>query len=128
MARFTDGTFGWGVKEPGHGLAFANAGRPLDGPASALLAATGDYAPLLLLEAPTGIPSTLAGYLSDVGLRQRAQFQAIHGTYNHGWVIGDEGAISLRTQAEIDSMLEIAPRHVSPEGIPRMTTASAPRT
>lgn len=117
VARFTDGTFGWGVKEPGHGLAFANAGRPLDGPASALLAATGDYAPLLLLEAPTGIPSTLAGYLSDIqpAYGSAPQFQAIHGTYNHGWVIGDEGAISLRTQAEIDSMLEIAPRHVSPE-------------
>ena len=32
IARFTDGTFGWGVKEPGHGLVFANAARPLDGP------------------------------------------------------------------------------------------------
>ena len=52
VARFTDGAFGWGVKEPGHGLVFANAARPFDAPAAAILSATGDYAPLLLLERP----------------------------------------------------------------------------
>ena len=55
-ARFTDGSFGWGVKEPGHGLVFANSSRPLDAPAAALLSATGDYGPLLLLEAPQHDP------------------------------------------------------------------------
>ena len=34
IARYTNGNFGWGVKEPGHGLVFANASRPLDGPGS----------------------------------------------------------------------------------------------
>ena len=53
VARYTDGEFGWGVKEPGHGLVFANSGRPLDAPAAALLSATGNYGPLLLLESPT---------------------------------------------------------------------------
>ncbi len=52
VARFTDGSWGWGVLEPGHGLVFANAGRPLDGPAAAPLSANGDYGPLLLLEGP----------------------------------------------------------------------------
>lgn len=56
IARYTDGTFGWGVKEPGHGLVFANAARPLDGPGSALLSASADYGPLLLLESPARIP------------------------------------------------------------------------
>ena len=60
VARFTDGTFGWGVKEPGHGLVFANAARPLDAPAAALLSATGDYGPLLLLESATQVPPQLA--------------------------------------------------------------------
>ncbi len=117
VARFTDGTFGWGVKEPGHGLAFANAGRPFDAPASALLSATGDYAPLLLLEGPVGVPSALAGYLSDIqpAYGSAPRYQPVHGTYNHGWLIGNERAISLRTQAEIDSLLAITPRHLSAE-------------
>ena len=125
VARFTDGTFGWGVKEPGHGLTFANAGRPFDAPASALLSASGDYAPLLLLEGPTGVPSALAQYLSDIqpAYGSAPQYQPVHGTYNHGWLIGDERAISLRTQAEIDSMLEITPRHLAAE-----EESSAPTT
>ena len=59
-ARFTDGTFGWGVKEPGHGLVFATLLAPLDAPAAALLSATGDYGPLLLLETAQAIPAPLA--------------------------------------------------------------------
>jgi hypothetical protein len=117
VARFTDGTFGWGVKEPGHGLTFANSARPFDAPASALLSASGDYAPLLLLEGPVGVPASLAGYLSDIqpAYGSAPRYQPVHGTYNHGWLIGNERAISLRTQAEIDSMLAITPRHLSAE-------------
>ena len=117
VARFTNGTFGWGVKEPGHGLVFASAARPYDAPACALLSATGDYAPLLLLESSAGVPAALAGYLSDIqpAYGSAPQYQPVHGTYNHGWLIGDERAISLGTQAEIDSMLEITPRHLTAE-------------
>jgi putative cell wall binding repeat protein len=124
VSRFTDGTFGWGVKEPGHGLAFLNAGRPFDAPASALLSATGDYAPPLLLEGSVGVPTALAGYLSDIqpAYGTAPQYQAVHGTYNHGWLIGNERAISLRTQAEIDSMLAITPRHLSAEEEPSAAT------
>jgi len=112
VARFTDGTFGWGIKEPGHGLVFANAGRPLDAPASALLSATGDYGPLLLLASATGVPPALSGYLSDIqpAYTSAPQFLPVRGVYNHGWLIGDEQMISEVTQAEIDSMLEITPR------------------
>ena len=66
IARFTDGSFGWGVKEPGHGLVFANAARPLDGPAAALLSASSQYGPLLLLESPDRIPAALGTYLADI--------------------------------------------------------------
>ncbi len=66
VARFTEGTFGWGVKEPGHGLVFANTARPLDAPASALLSASGDYGPLLLLDSATSVAPALARYLSDI--------------------------------------------------------------
>ncbi len=117
VARFTDGVFGWGVKEPGHGLVFANVARPLDAPAAALLSATGDYGPLLLLESPTRVPPPLAGYLADIqpAYTTAPQFLPVRGVYNHGWLIGDERAISAVTQAEIDSMLEISPRKPSSE-------------
>jgi hypothetical protein len=117
VARFTDGVFGWGVKEPGHGLVFANAGRPLDAPAAAPLSATGQYGPLLLLDRADGVPSTLASYLSNIqpAYGKAPQYQAVHGAYNHGWLIGDESAISPATQAEIDAMLEIVPAKASSE-------------
>jgi len=116
VARFTNGTFGWGVKEPGHGLVFANAGQPFDAPACALLSASGDYAPLLLLESANGLTPALTSYLSDIqpAYSSAPQFQPVHGAYNHGWLIGDEQAISVLTQAEIDTLLEISPRRVSP--------------
>ncbi len=117
VARFTDGTFGWGVKEPGHGLVFANAADPLDAPASALLSATGDYGPLLLLASAAQVPPALAEYLSDIQpAYSNPQFPPVRGAYNHGWLIGDERAISAVIQAEIDSMLEIrAQAHTSEE-------------
>jgi hypothetical protein len=116
VARFTDGSFGWGVKEPGHGLVFANVGRPLDAPAAALLSATGDYGPLLLLASATQVPPALAGYLSDIQpAYSEPQFPPVRGAYNHGWLIGDEGAISTVMQAEIDTMLEIRPQAQSSE-------------
>jgi hypothetical protein len=112
VARFTDAQFGWGVKEPGHGLVFANAARPLDAPAAALLSATGDYGPLLLLEGAGAIPTPLGAYLGDIQPAYTAafDFRPVRGVYNHGWLIGDERAISAVTQAQIDSLLEIAPR------------------
>jgi hypothetical protein len=111
VARFTDGTFGWGVKEPGHGLVFANALRPLDGPASALLSATANYGPLLLLESATRIPAALATYLGDIqpAYNSSPEFRPDKGVYNHGWLIGDETAISAVTQSELDALLEISP-------------------
>ncbi|MEA2215983.1 MAG: hypothetical protein QOK19_1544 [Solirubrobacteraceae bacterium] len=111
-ARFTDGSFGWGVKEPGHGLVFANSARPLDAPAAALFSATGEYGPLLLLEAPNRIDPGLAAYLGNIqpAYTTAPEFRPVRGVYNHGWLVGDERTIALGTQAEIDSLLEISPR------------------
>jgi hypothetical protein len=110
-ARFTDGSFGWGVKDPGHGLVFARSSRALDAPAAALLSATGDYGPMLLVESAVGIPPELAAYLGDIepAYGSSPEFSPVRGVYNHGWLIGDEAAISLATQAELDSLLEIKP-------------------
>ncbi|MFI5004248.1 MAG: hypothetical protein ACHQE6_04470 [Solirubrobacterales bacterium] len=113
VARFSDGAFGWDVEQPGHGLVFANASRPLDAPAAAPLSASGDYAPLLLLERPDLIPPVLSEYLSDIrpgySAAPESEYPAVRGAYNHGWLIGDGGAIAATVQAELDAMLEIAP-------------------
>jgi Cell wall binding domain 2 (CWB2) len=109
VARFSDGAFGWGIVEPGHGLVFANATRPLDAPAAAILSATGDYAPLMLLANAERVPTVLRGYLSDIQ-PAAPHSQPVRGVYNHGWLIGDESAISADAQAELDAMLEIQPR------------------
>ena len=111
VALFNEEGFGWGVTEPGHGLVFANATRPLDAPAAAPLSASGQYGPLLLLEAPTSVPKVLGEYLSDIKPGYTSASGPVHGGYyNHGWLIGDESAISATTQAELDGMLEIAPQ------------------
>lgn len=108
VARFAAGSFGWGIREAGHGLAFANVARPLDAPAAAILSATGDYAPLLVLEHANSVPAVLASYLSDIQ-PAAPHSQPVHGVYNHGWLIGDTQAISAVVQAELDAMLQIAP-------------------
>jgi hypothetical protein len=110
VARFQDGTFGWGIHEAGHGLAFADASRPLDAPAAAPLASHGDYAPLLVLAGGSSVSGALARYLSDIEPGYTAAVGPVRAVYNHGWLIGDEGAISAHAQAEIDAILEVAPR------------------
>jgi len=116
VAQFSEGSFGWGVQEPGHGLVFANASRPLDAPAAASLSARGDYGPLLLLEAPTQLPAELQTYLHNIqpGYTSEPQYRPVRGVYNHGWLIGDEQAISATIQAELDTRLQITARSTPP--------------
>ena len=125
VARFADGAFGWGIHEPGHGLVFASASRPLDGPAVALLSASGDFGPLLLLDDSSppaqasipgaSIPLVLAEYLKNIKPAYSPQVPPVRGVYNHGWLIGDEQAISAVTQAEIDTLLETSARAAATE-------------
>jgi hypothetical protein len=107
FARFSDGGFGWNVVDPGHGLLFASTRRPLDAPASAPLSASGTYGPLLLLEDPEVLPAPLQGYLLDVQPGYEAD--PVRAVYNHAWLMGDEQAISIDVQAQIDALLEVQP-------------------
>ncbi|HEX3910720.1 MAG TPA: hypothetical protein VHW67_08470 [Solirubrobacteraceae bacterium] len=113
VSRFSHGSFGWGIHEAGHGLVFANLARPLDAPAAAPLSAHGDYGPLLLLEHSASVPPSLTHYLSDIEPGYTAAVPPVREVYNHGWLIGDESAISALAQAELDTVLEIAPRQPS---------------
>jgi hypothetical protein len=110
ISRFSHGSFGWGIHEAGHGLVFANVARPLDAPAAASLSSHGDYGPLLLLEHSASVPTALTQYLSNIEPGYTATIPPVREVYNHGWLIGDESAISALAQAELDAVLEIAPR------------------
>ena len=105
FARFSDGSFGWNVVDPGHGLVFASTQRPLDAAAAAPLSASGTYGPLLLLTAANALPAPVQDYLLDI--QPGYDEDPVRGVYNHGWMIGDEGAIAVDVQARIDALLEI---------------------
>ena len=115
FAIYRDSTFGWGVANAGHGLVFARAGQPLDAAAAAPLSSAGTYGPLLLLDSASQLARPLQQYLLDIqpGFRE----DPVRGVYNHGWIIGDEDAISVPVQGRIDSFLEIVPVEI-PEEVP----------
>jgi hypothetical protein len=110
VSRFADGAFGWGIHEAGHGLVFANIADPLYAPAAASLSSHGDYGPLLLLESSALLSPPLVEYLSDIEPGYTNAIRPVREVYNHGWLLGDGRSISAVAQAEVDSLLEIAPR------------------
>jgi hypothetical protein len=105
FARYVDPSFGWGVVDPGHGLVFARTDRPLDAAAAAPLSVSGSYGPLLVVTSASSLDGTLGQYLLDI--QPGYTRDPVRGVYNHGWLIGDDRAISVATQARIDSLLEI---------------------
>jgi hypothetical protein len=107
MARYRDGAFGWGIVDPGHGLVFARAGRPLEAAAAAPLSGAGTFGPLLLLDDASRLPQPLQQYLLDI--QPGYQEDPVRGVYNHGWVIGTRDRISVAEQARLDALLEIVP-------------------
>jgi hypothetical protein len=107
FARYSDGAFGWNVVDPGHGLVFANARRTGDAAAGAALSGSGTYGPLLVLTAPGALPQALQDYLLDI--QPGFDKDPVRGVYNHGWLMGDESAISADVQSRIDALLEIQP-------------------
>ena len=113
FARYGDATFGWGVRDPGHGLVFAKTDRTQDAAAAAALGGSGKYGPLLLIESADALPPQLEAYLLDIQPGYR--FDPVRGVYNHAWILGDESAISLGVQARIDELSEIV--RVRDEGL-----------
>ena len=105
FARFTDGTFGWNINDPGHGFVLANADIPADAGAAAPLSASGTWGPLLLTDDPAKLPSALRGYLLD--LKPGYQDDPTRAVYNHVWIIGDPEVISVALQAQVDELAEL---------------------
>ena len=107
FARYSDARFGWNVVDPGHGLVFANVSRTLDAAAAAPLSGSGKYGPLLLVTEPGALPQAVQEYLLDI--QPGFERDPVRGVYNHGWLMGDESAISADVQSRIDALLEIQP-------------------
>lgn len=106
FARFDAGSFGWNINDPGHGLVIANASQPLDAAAAAPLSGSGKWGPLLLTETPDLVPTALRGYLLDIKPGYRDD--PTRAFYNHAWLIGNESALSISFQAQVDELLELA--------------------
>ncbi|MDX6663981.1 MAG: hypothetical protein QOG68_187 [Solirubrobacteraceae bacterium] len=107
FAKYADSNFGWGVIDPGHGLVFASPTRPADAAAAAPLSASGTYGPLLLVDGSGEVPKPVSDFLLDI--QPGYSKDPTRGVYNHGWIIGDDTAVSVAAQAKIDSALEIVP-------------------
>jgi ell wall binding domain 2 (CWB2) len=104
------GSFGWAIRSPGHGYVLINANRPLDAAASAPLSGSGDYGPQLLIENGSTLPHAVLNFFLNYATPGYTQEGPTAAVYNHGWVIGDQSAISVPVQAEMDSLLEAVPQ------------------
>jgi hypothetical protein len=106
FARYGDGGFGWNVNDPGHGFVLARDDSPLDAAAAAPLSASGTWGPLLLTDSATTLPSALREYFLDV--KPGYTTNPTRAFYNHVWVIGDQEAIDVNQQAEVNELAELA--------------------
>jgi hypothetical protein len=103
------GSFGWALRSPGHGYTLLNAARPLDAAASSALSASGDYGPQLVITDASALGPVEAFFLNYAtpGYTQEGPTAAV---YNHGWIIGDQNAISVAVQGQTDRLLEVVPQ------------------
>jgi hypothetical protein len=105
FARFDAGDFGWGITDPGHGLVIANESRPMDATAASPLSASGKWGPLLVTDSADVVPASMRGFLLDI----KPGFVAdpTRAFYNHAWLIGDQKALGVGFQAQVDELLEL---------------------
>jgi hypothetical protein len=106
FARFGEGSFGWNVSDPGHGFVLVRSDAPLDAAAAAPLSGSGTWGPLLLTDSADTLPSELRGYFLDV--KPGYTTDPTRAFYNHVWIVGDAGQISVEQQAEVNEVAELA--------------------
>jgi hypothetical protein len=106
FARYRDGSFGWNINDPGHGFVLARSDSPADAAAAAPLSASGTWGPLLLTDGAGALPQDVRSYLLDV--KPGYTTDPTRAFYNHVWVIGDQTAIGLEQQAEVNELAELA--------------------
>jgi hypothetical protein len=104
------GSFGWALRSPGHGYTLISAARPLDAAASAALSASGDYGPqLVIANNSSTLPSAVESFFLNYATPGYTQEGPTAAVYNHGWIIGDQTAISVAMQGQTDRLLEVVP-------------------
>jgi hypothetical protein len=103
------GSFGWAMRSPGHGYTLLDASRPLDAAASAPLSASGDFGPQLLVNDPTTLPKAVLHFFLDYATPGYTQEGPTAAVYNHGWIIGDQSAVSTAVQSQTDKLLQAIP-------------------
>lgn len=100
------GSFGWGVNDPGHGFVLLRSDSPANAAAAAPLSASGTWGPLLLTKDPDRLPAKVRSYLLDV--KPGYTTDPTRAFYNHIWLIGDQEAIGVEQQAEVNELAELA--------------------
>ena len=120
------GSFGWALRSPGHGYTLINANQTLDAAAAAPLSASGSFGPQLLIDDAKTMPSSILNYFLNYATPGYTQEGPTAAVYNHGWVIGDQNAVAVPVQAEMDSLLEAIPQQTTqnptPSTPPQQTT------
>ena len=106
LARYRDGDFGWNVNDPGHGFVLVRSDSPADAAAAAPLSASGTWGPLLLTDSADTLPADVRSYLLDV--KPGYTTDPTRAFYNHVWVVGDQEAIGVTQQAEVNELAELA--------------------
>ncbi len=106
FARYGDGGFGWNINDPGHGFVLAAADSPIEAAVASPLSASGTWGPLLLTDSATKLPAKLGNYFLDV--KPGYSTDPTRAFYNHVWVIGDQEAIDVNQQAEVNGLAELA--------------------
>jgi hypothetical protein len=105
FARYRDGDFGWNINDPGHGFVLARDDAPFNAAAAAALSGSGTWGPLLLTDDADTLPAEVRDYFLDV--KPGYTDNPTRAFYNHVWVIGDQEAISVNQQAEVNELAEL---------------------
>jgi hypothetical protein len=107
--RSPEGDFGWDRTErEGHAFTFTSVLSPFDSVSGSLFAHLGKHTPLLVVSKDQ-LPETTRNYIESV---KPIPAPEPHPPFMHGWVVGCEDVISLKTQLEIERALSIDEAHM----------------
>jgi putative cell wall-binding protein len=103
------GSFGWAMRGPGHGYTLLNASQPLTAAASAALSGSADYGPQLVVDDGSTLSKPVLNFFLNYATPGYTQEGPTAAVYDHAWIIGDERALSVAAQAEVDELMQVIP-------------------
>jgi hypothetical protein len=107
FTRYSSHGFGWGITTPGQNFTLAGISRPADAAAAAALGTAGVFAPLLLTDQSSTLPTSLQNYFLDVQPGYQSNPNA--GVFNHVWILGDNDLLSVQAQGQLDTITQLVP-------------------